>query len=371
MIDSFLIHHILKSLVFSYKKVFLVALAIFMGALISCAFLSVYFDLETKLSKELKAYGANVTITPKKEEILLADADLAMLRKTLKGSVLIPYFYTTLNLGSTDAVVLGTDFESLKIEKPFIEVIQGGFSLNDFDSHSAFLGVDLAQKLQAKVGDKIEVYAPNQRRAVFVLKGILKSNSSLDSLLIVSLEEIHKLTQENKIHYIAAVMYGSYEKITQITKEISVGNILAQTISSISLSEGMILKKIKALMFLVVAIVLVITSLSVNTVLSSIIFSRQKEIALNLVLGARKSQIFKFLGLEYFVLSLFFCILGSGAGVLIADFFGYFIFQTEINFRVEAMIISVVLTLLFTSLASFFPLKKILKIDLCKNLKGE
>lgn len=54
-------------------------------------------------------------------------------------------------------MVLGTDFRALKITKPFLEVKEGSFSLNDFDENSAFLGVNLAKQLGLKAGNELQI----------------------------------------------------------------------------------------------------------------------------------------------------------------------------------------------------------------------
>ena len=80
MVNNFLINQLFKSLIFSARRVFIIVLAIFISALVSSAFLNIYFDLDTKLSKELKAYGANLNILPTKTNELISNHALEKLK---------------------------------------------------------------------------------------------------------------------------------------------------------------------------------------------------------------------------------------------------------------------------------------------------
>lgn len=267
---------------------------------------------------------------------------------------------------------MGTDFRALKITKPFIEVKEGSFSLSDFDENSAFLGINLSKQLGLKVGNELQIYNPeNGKTTKLTIKGILLSNDELDSIVLAPLSVVQNLSDTFGIQYANAVVYGNFDEINTKTKNISNESINAKPISSVSLSEGLVLDKIKALMFLIILVVLIIVTTSVNTTLSSIIFSRKKEIALRLALGAKKSEIFKLFACEYFIISLFASIIGAFCGIFLANIFGYLIFNASIDFRFIAVFIALIISLIFAFLAAFFPIKKALKINVCENLKGE
>lgn len=371
MADKFFLKDLFKSLIFSYQRLFIIALSVFIGALISSAFLNIYFDIDTKLSRELKIYGANVVISPKNGNFI-SDENFLAFKEKLEARAITPFLYDFLNLGSASGIVLGTDFKALKITKPFLELKEGSFSLNDFKEDSAFIGIDLAKMLEAKVGSKIEIYNPNTSKSVkLTIKAILISNDEFDSLLLVPLKVLQDLSNIKGIHYANAVLYGDFESISTKTKALSDEHINAKPISSVNLSEAMVLDKIKALMFLVILIVLIIVTTSVNTTLSSIVLSRKKEVALRLALGAKESEVFKLFASECFVVSFISCILGAFCGIFLANIFGFLIFNAGIDFRFKAVLISVLISLIFAVFASIFPLKKALKINVCENLKGE
>lgn len=378
MVNSFLTKELFKSLIFSFQRVFIIVLAIFIASLVSSAFLNIYFDIDTKLSKELKAYGANLNILPTKENQNINNQAFERVKKELK--TLTPYLYAFLSVDGAETLVLGTDFGSLRLTKPFIEVLEGSFALSDFDENSAFIGKDLAKKMisankqesfKSLIGRELEIYGARNEKAVLKIKGILSSNDEFDTLFLAPLKVVQDLSEQAGINYATALIYGTYDEVSAAAARISDDELNAKPISSVSLSEGLVLDKLKALMFLIVLVVLIIASTSVNTTLSSIIFSRKKEIALHLALGASKADIAKLFGLECLVLALIASFLGVIFGYGLANVFGWVIFNAGIDFRLKAAVFAVLISLAFAFLAAFFPIKKALNINVCENLKGE
>ena len=380
MASNFLMRELFKSLIFSFQRVFVIILAVFIAALVSSAFLNIYFDIGTKLSKELKAYGANVSIVSAKENALISKEAFERLKSELGTKALTPYLYAFLNVDGSDTLVLGTEFSALRLTKPFIEAREGSFSLSDFCENCAFIGKDLASKmisankqdsLQALIGKELEIYGENGAKSTLIIKGILSNNDEMDALFLAPLSIVQNLSGIAGINYANALIYGSFDEVSAKATQSSNDEINAKPISSVSLSEGAVLDKLKALMFLIVLVVLIIASTSVNTTLSSIIFSRKKEVALHLALGASKKDIAKLFGLECLVLALIASVLGALCGFVLANIFGYAIFNAGIDFRLKAAFLAVIISLVFALLASFFPIKKALQINVCENLKGE
>ncbi|MCR6583225.1 FtsX-like permease family protein [Campylobacter insulaenigrae] len=369
--NNFFAQEIFKSLIFSYKRVSVIFIAIFIGAMVSTSFFNIYFDIDAKLSKELKAYGANFIITPKNSEFLDMQ-EFLQIKEQLKARSIAPFLYGFYNLESSSAIVLGTDFASLKLTKPFIEVLKGNFSLSGFKEDSAFVGADLAKQLELKIGQEIQIYNPNLSKIVkVVIKGILRSNDEQDGVLIVSLQKAQELADKNVVNYAEAIVLGDYETLNNTGKKLSQDNIEARPISSVSISEGLILDKMKALMALISIVILLISSLSVNTTLSAVIFSRKKEIALHLALGAKQKDLIKLFGAEVLILSLSASLFGAFSGYFLANIFGYLIFNASIDFRLISVLFAIIISLIFAFFASFLPLKKALTINVCENLKGE
>jgi len=377
--SAFLLRSVFKSLRFSYDRTLIIFISIMLGACVTGAFVNVYLDINSKMSKELKAYGANVLFTPKSIDKSLF-FDQSDYEKSLhvipKGSLLgaSPYLFGTVRLSLGDAVMAGVDFAGMKVAKPFLEVVQGAYINVDFDERNALVGVDLAKKMELKVGSSINLRNEQSGFSTTIrIKGIVSSGDKEDGLLFVSLPLAQKvLGKAGQIHLVEAVILGDFNQISAISAQLSnVGSFSAKPLARISLSEGLILDKIKFLMALVAFTVLLITSMCVNTTLSSIIFSRTKEIALLRALGASKRNVATLFGTETFLMTLFASLIGAFLGYFLSQFFGTVIFGSGIDFRFLSIPIATILSLLFASIAAYFPIKRSLNVPVATILRGE
>ncbi len=438
---------VLNSLRFSFSRVSVIFVSLFIGACVSSAFLNISFDIESKLSNELKVYGANFIISPASGQNRIDErkynAKIAQIPKDkLKSAA--PFLYGFFSLGSNSAIVAGVDFSAFKGIYPFIEVREGHFGESVFSENSAFVGVSLAKSAELKVGDTITITnQKNLNSADLEIKGIISSGDEIDGILLAPLKVVQNLTgnsadstqdssdssnlpldkhsadsanfersqtaslvsrpkfaenseslaenasvvlgdkesaessndstrdSANFIHFAKLILYGNFDEVRAIGEALSDEKIAAKPIAQVSISEGVVLSKIKSLMILICLIILLIASLSVNTSLSSIIFARKKEVALHLSLGARKSQIARLFGAEVLLLALVSSLLGALCGYLLANLLGFIIFNSSISFRFLSIVCAVLITLFFACLASFYPIKKALNINITTNLKGE
>ncbi|WP_141088667.1 ABC transporter permease, partial [Campylobacter concisus] len=142
-----------------------------------------------------------------------------------------------------------------------------------------------------------------------------------------------------------------------LAKTISNDEIVAKPVAKVSKSEGYILEKIKLLMALVSLVILLITSMCVNTTLSAILLSRSREIALLRAIGASKKDVLRLFGFETFVTALISALVGAFLGYLLAQILGYAIFYSSIDFRILSIPVAVVISLLFAAIAAFYPIK--------------
>ena len=374
--SRFFIHSVFSSLRFASRRVAVIFIAIFIGAAVSAAFLNLYFDTNSKMSKELKAYGANLVVSPKNDEIFIdTNAVYGAFSRVDKAHLLsyTPYLYGFFSLGSSSGVVAGVDFSGFRKSKPLIQIQKGSFGVKDFCDKCAFLGVNIAKSLEAKIGETIEITNPkNQKMDKFIVKAIFSLGDESDDIVYIDLKQAQNLLGDGDvINYADAVINGSFDEISQIAASLSSDKINAKPLARVSLAQGAILDKIKALMALISVIVLVISSTSVNTTLSSIIFSRRKEIALNLSLGATNGDIVRLFGYEICILTLIASILGAFGGYLLSQLLGFLIFNSGINFRIMSIILAVLISVLCSAIAAIYPIKQALHVNLAQNLRGE
>jgi putative ABC transport system permease protein len=364
---------VIKSFLLSRGAASIIFISITLGAAITAAFINIYLDIDSKMNRELKAYGANFIIASKDtyiDEELYKEALSKMESEKLLGAS--PYLFGMARLELGNAVIAGVDFKELKKVKPFLEVNEGSYIHIDFDEFGALAGVDLAKKMELKTGSTVDMMGVD---GIIKLKirGIISTGGREDGILFIPLSTAQNaLGKEALINFAEIVALGDFEELKTLGENISQNSTLtAKPITAVSRSEGIILEKIKLLMALVALSVLLITSMCVNTTLSSIIFARRKEIALLRALGASKKSIVWLFGAETFFMSFTASIAGAGVGFLLSQIFGQAIFNANIDFRFLSIPSAVLISLLFAAAACFLPIKKSLEINVANILRGE
>lgn len=370
----FFIHSLYHYLRFNWNKVRIIIFALFIGTVVSAAFLNVSFDITQKLHHELKVYGANFILIPQAgkdlENKLYNDAVASIPKTSLKA--ISPFLYSTLSLESNTALVAGVDFESIKMIEPFLQATQGYFGSSVFDEESIFIGSTLAKTLELKPNDKITLTNPTtQNTQNFVIKGIITNGGEFDGIALIAITAMQNLCDTHQIHYAKAVLYGDIDSINNLAMSMTNETISAKPIMQVAASEGNILTKLQSLMFLICIVVLLIASLSVNSTLSAVIFARKKQIALHLSLGASSKNILRLLGAEVAIMCIIAILLGAVAGFGLANILGWVIFDAAISFRVLPFVLTIIIAVLFSTLSAYYPIKKALKINITTNLKGE
>ena len=376
--SKFFYNLIYKSLKNGSSRVMVIVISILLGACVCGAFVNVYLDIDSKVSRELKTYGANMIFAPK--DIATSD-DMseekynAMIAKIPSDKLLgeSGYLFAQANIGPTNAIVMGAKFSTLKKVKPFLEVRDGAMINVDFDDKNVLIGVDLARQAGFKAGDDIEIRAIGSNESINVkIKGVVASGDKEDALLITSLSLAQKISNKaGKINYAEAVVLGKFEEITSLASSLSSDEIAAKPVAKVSKSEGYILEKIKLLMALVSLVILLITSRCVNTTLSAILLSRSREIALLRARGASKKDVLRLFGFETFATALISALIGAFLGYLLAQILGYAIFDSSIDFRILSIPVAVVISLLFEAIAAFYPIKRALNNKMADTLRGE
>lgn len=365
----FFIKAVLKSILNSKSASLVMFVSILFGAVITSAFINLYTDIDKKVSSELNNYGPNVVISPanlKNGYINENELDQILSKiENLKASN--KYLFGVANLGVSNAVVMGVEFANLKKIMPYLDLKSGEFVTGG--GKFALIGVELAKIIGAKTGDIIEILANNEVYKVRI-KGVVYDGQKEDNLLIISLdlaEEIFGKT--GLISYANAIIDGDHDSIAQTLNLLSNEQIKFEIIGKISKAQGQILDKIKLLMLLIGLTILLITSASINTTLSSILFSRIKEFALIRSLGASKLSLLKLILSEVFVICVSGATLGSLLGYTLAIFLGQIIFLSGVDFSIYGLILAVIISLIFALGASFYPIKKALNQNIANLLR--
>ena len=368
---------IFRALRLRLQRVFIIFTALTVGASIVTAMAAVYFDINTKMSQELRTFGANFYIGSA-DGGMMNQAELnSILQKAPDGFITAasPYLYGVARSDLEKIVLMGVNFDAMRILAPYWQITGSAINVN-FDDRNAMIGKTLAERLHVKVGDSLQLSKNAVEKHSFNIKGIVEAGDATDNMLIVNVEFAQNwLDKEGVVNN--ALLNVQNEQgantVDQFAEKImqQYPDLTARPIRKVSASEGQILEKIKGLMGLISLVILVLATLCVNTTLIAIVGERSKEFALQKSLGAKKFDIIRQISTEILIIAFWAIIIGLGLGYLLAQVLGITVFKSYIDMRLPVLPITVVLSLLVAFVAVIIPTRRALSINVANVLKGE
>ena len=371
---SMLITLVWRSLRLRAQRVFVVFMALTVGAAIITAMAGVYFDINQKMSHELRNYGANFFVGPDATATLTTTQYQQIKSQAPKNSLIAssPYLYGMVQAELEKIVLMGIDFSPLKKLVPYWQV-EGRWIGVSFDERNVMIGKKLAEKLELEIGSDLTVYNKNEHYT-FKIKGIIESGSDEDNYLIVNLPFVQKwLNKGDEINFGMFSLTNDKGQVAEFESKLKkqYPDLLVRPIRKVSASEGKVLNKIKLLMGIVALVILVLSTLCVNTTMTSMISERRYEFALQKSLGASNQSITHQIVLETLAITFAAVIAGLIIGYVLAQFLGQSVFNATIDLRFPVLIITSLLSFSAALVAATLPTIRAIRIDPAKVLKGD
>ena len=365
---------VLQALRLRRQRVAVVFGALAVGAAIVTAMAAVYFDINVKMSQELRSFGANFYVGPGGTgRMPEADYD-AVLAAAPAGLVAAasPYLYGMARTEKEKVVMLGLSFASLRQLVPYWQ-ITGNWIGVDFDDRSAMLGRKLAERLELQPGDTLTLVDGGQRKALRV-RGLIEAGDATDNILVVTLGLAQQwLDAPGQISHALFSLDSNLGRAdgfaTRMRDEHP--DLDVRPILKVSASEGQVLDKIKGLMGLVSVVILVLSTLCVNTTLIAIVGERAREFALQKALGARDRDLVLQILAETGLTALAATVTGCALGYLLAQGLGRAVFSAAIDLRWPVLPLTIASLSLVALAAAVAPMRRIMQIQPAAVLKGE
>ncbi|OOF50977.1 hypothetical protein BKK54_04590 [Rodentibacter genomosp. 1] len=366
---------IFRALRLRVQRVMIIFTALTVGAGIVTAMAAVYFDINTKMSQELRTFGANFYIGSTKGEMVSVSQIDEILQQAPQGLITAasPYLYGVTRSELEKIVIMGVRFEDMRILAPYWQISGSAINVN-FDDRNAMIGKTLAERLNLKIGDKLQLSKNAVEKHQFAIKAIVEAGDATDNMLIVNLDFAQNwLEKEGFANNALLNVRNELGQVDQFAENImqQYQDLTARPIRKVSASEGQILDKIKGLMGLISLVILVLATLCVNTTLIAIVGERAKEFALQKALGAKQSDIIKQICTEILIIAVCAILVGLIFGYLLAQILGLTVFKSYIDMRLPVFPITIMLSLLVAFIAVILPTRRALSIQTANVLKGE
>jgi len=406
------------------RRKLLAGVAITLGVGVATAMISVATDIGDKISRELRAYGANLIVTPQEDTLdvqiggvdlkppsdgaYLNEADLPKIKGMFWRNNIVgfaPMLPVSVQLGDSDdtksSTLLGTYFSKrltfgkqdfvtgVRITHPWWKV-HGAWP--DDSSSDVLLGESLAAKLGRKTGDEIEISGQPHR-----IVGILSTGGAEDNQIVAPLALAQQILGEPgavRRLYVSALTkpedafarrdpqtlrgaeydrwYCSpYAASIAFQLQEAIPHSHAEQIRQIAQNEGTVLSRIKGLMLLVTLAALFASALAVSAAMATAIFERRTEVGLMKALGAGNVSVAALFFAEALLLALIGGVLGFAGGALLARQIGRSIFDSQI--AIEPVLFPVILAIavIVTFAGSAMAIRRAVKFDPVYALRGE
>ena len=328
------------------------------------------------MGKELRSYGANVLFVSSGTESF-STSDFEEVKKLIPKEAVVgltPFKYQNIKINRQPFVAAGTDFEELKKTSPYWYVT-GEYPESKGE---ALIGQNVAETIGLANGKDFTVSGINAEGEPFDRKlkvsGILQTGGNEEDCIYVNMSDVEEMSGERGLLDIveASISSGS-EDLESLIRTIrrDVPSVSPSLVKRVTQSEGTVLGKLQALVYIVTIIVLILTMVCVATTMMAVVAERRREIGLKKALGAsNKEIIWEFLG-EGLFLGAFGGLIGVILGYFFAQAVSISVFTRGISFNPLIIPLTILVSVLVTGIACVLPVRSATDVDPALVLRGE
>jgi putative ABC transport system permease protein len=368
---------ITSSLIRRRSRMLVALLAVAIGATILSGLVTIYYDIPRQMGQEFRSYGANLILVPSGDEATLGDAAVAKAKAFLPAGDVVgiaPYRYEMVKINEQPFMAAGTDMGEVKKTSPYW-FVSGQWP---GDSGSVLIGQEVADLIRLSPGSTFTVTGTDSKGKSFshnfTVSGIVQTGGTEEGFIFMSLADLDSLMDNSgKLDVVECSISASQSMLDGIVRQIgeNVPGLTPRLVKRVTESEGTVLTKLQALVYLVTVVVLLLTMICVATTMMAIVAERRREIGLKKALGAaNKSIVMEFLG-EGLLLGAFGGLLGVVLGFAFAQVVSMNVFNRSISFQPLLVPATLVVSVVITGLACLIPVRSATEVDPAVVLRGE
>jgi putative ABC transport system permease protein len=341
-------------------------LALIVAAATATAMLTLYMDVQAKLRKEFRNYGANVVIAAKDDQSLPVET-LGKVQTMVSGDGLaVPFSYVVARTPAGQPVVVaGTDFNTVKR-------LDSWWSVSGWPGapHDALVGVRAAQVVSPQ-GQPFDLSFQGKTLSV-APTGTLQTGAAEDSRIYLSSADFESWTGVRP-STIEIAFSGSREKIAQKIQELQEALPHAQVrpVRQIMEAEARVLGKIEATLLVCAILITVTAGLCLLATLTGWVFDRRRDFAVMKAIGASGYMIHGFLAAEAMTLGAVAAVIGFLFGVTIASAIGRINFHTSVQPRFGVLPVVILGSVVVALMAAVWPMWLLGRVQPANILRGE
>jgi putative ABC transport system permease protein len=345
-------------------------LAMVVAAAVATAMLNLYVDVQAKLRREFRNYGANIIVVGKDGASFPSDV-LAQAETVLAGrGVVAPFALAVARTGDGQPIVVaGADFDRVR-------------QLDRWWSVSQWPGGSRQAPQQALVGVRaLSVVSPKNQpfdlefhgRSIHLAPaGTVQTGAAEDSRVYLSLKDFISWTgvQPSTIEIAAT---GSPDEIAEIVHQleqaIPAGDV--RPVRQIMEGEARVLAKMRATLLAATALIILTAALCVISTLMGWVFDRRRDFAIMKALGASDRLLNSFFAAEAAALGATGAVIGFVLGIGLAAWIGRADFHAPVVPRFGVLPFVLAGSIVVTLLSSILPISLLRRVQPAVILRGE
>ena len=341
-------------------------LAMVVAAAVATAMLNLYVDVQAKLRKEFRNYGANIVVVGKEGESLPAGA-LQQVESVLAGrGMAVPFAYVVARTSSGQSVVVsGTDFDQVKKLDRWWAVtawpVTGGEAL--LGKRAAAVVSPLGKPFDLSLQGRVIHLTP---------AGQLTTGGGEDSRVYLSLNDFESWTGVPPSTIEIAVT-GSAEEVNTVAQKLAQAIPAAEVrpVRQIMEGEARVLGKTRSTLLAAAVLIILTSALCVLSTLMGWVFDRRRDFAIMKALGASEKLISSFFATEAAALGAVGAVLGFVIGIGVAAWIGRANFHSPVEPRLGVLPVILLGSMAVALLSAALPMSLLRRVEPATILRGE
>ncbi len=342
-------------------------LAMVVAAAVATAMLNLYVDVQAKLGREFRKYGANVVVVAKEGQNLPADT-LSTVRSVLAtNGIAVPFAYAVARtLDGHSIVVAGTDLQQVH------RLNSTWWSVTDWPkaSHDALVGTRAAGVVGTP-GKPFDLSFQGRTIRLNPL-GTLKTGAAEDSRIYVSLADFGEWTH---VPYstVEISASGSPQEIDAIIQRLAQALPAADVhpVRQVTEGEANVLGKMRSTLLVAAILIILTAAVCVLSTLLGWVSDRRRDFALMKALGASGRLLRSFFAAEAAAMGAIGSTLGFVIGIGVAIWIGHANFHAPVNPRLSVLPVVLAGGIFIALIAAIVPISLLERVQPANILRGE
>jgi putative ABC transport system permease protein len=353
---------IIGALKYRKQRLLLAFSALAVAATLATVLFAIYGTVEQRIRDEFRSYGANIAAVPVSGTTVPLEVAAAAERL---GAIAAPFLITSGRVGAETVAVAGF-IPSKAAAMTSYWHMQG---TRDIGPGDCIAGELIANRLQLRIGSPVALEG-----ARCTLKGIVSTGGAEDQELLVPFETAAMMAGIRDAASVIEIRASGDQVETvraALARQFPAADV--RTIRAVAGTESNVVLKIRASLFLLTLLILVITTLCVSGNFTEMVIERSKEIGILKALGAAERRIAAFFVSESAALAVAATITGYLAGLFAAAAIGREIFGGTFQLQSDWLAFGGVagVMLAVASIATAIAASRIWGIEAAAILRGE